>query len=177
MRKLYPVWNFNSCVWIGLKRSSEKLALFQTTFSVKNILSPWSKDIRASAEPYSYNPETDPLLKIPPEPQEQSEVRPELVYYQPDHLGTPIAAHNAKGEAVWKAEYEAWGRIRQETVSDGLKVNVPFRFQGQRPLQNFFSSNSRNPNTGFRLLGGNEEEGYFAKVSGRISIPRWIRLW
>ena len=83
------------------------------------------------AEPYSYDPETDPLLKIPPEPQEQSEVRPELVYYQLDHLGTPIAAHNAKGEAVWTAEYEAWGRIRNETVSDGLKANIPFRFQGQ----------------------------------------------
>ena len=68
MRKLYPVWNFNSCVWGGLKRSSEKLALFQTTFSVKSIGSPWSKDIRASAKPYSYNPETDLLLKISPEP-------------------------------------------------------------------------------------------------------------
>lgn len=83
------------------------------------------------AEPYSYDPETDPLLRIPPEPQEQSEAQPELVYYQLDHLGTPIAAHNAKGEAVWTAEYEAWGRIRNKTVSDGLKVNIPFRFQGQ----------------------------------------------
>ena len=83
------------------------------------------------AEPYSYDPETDPLLKIPPEPQEQSEVQPDLVYYQLDHLGTPIAAHNAKGEAVWTAEYEAWGRIRNETVSDDPKVNIPFRFQGQ----------------------------------------------
>ena len=55
-----------------------------------------------------------------------------MVYYQLDHLGTPIAAHNAKGEAVWTAEYEAWGRIRQETVSDGLKVNIPFRFQAHR---------------------------------------------
>ena len=50
-----------------------------------------------------------------------------MVYYQLDHLGTPIAAHNA----VWTAEYEAWGRIRNETVSDGLKANIPFRFQGQ----------------------------------------------
>ena len=58
-------------------------------------------------------------------------MRPELVYYQLDHLGTPITAHNAKGEAVWKVEYEAWGRIRQETVSDDPKVNIPFRFQGQ----------------------------------------------
>ena len=64
-------------------------------------------------------------------PQEHSEAQPELVYYQLDHLGTPIAAHNAKGEAVWTSEYEAWGRIRNETVSDGLKVNIPFRFQGQ----------------------------------------------
>ena len=54
-----------------------------------------------------------------------------LIYYQLDHLGTPIAAHNAKGEAVWTAEYEAWGRIRNKTVSDGLKANIPFRFQGQ----------------------------------------------
>ena len=76
------------------------------------------------AEPYSYDPETDPLLKIPPEPQGQSEAQPELVYYQLDHLGTPIAAHNTKGETVWTAEYEAWGRIRNETVSDGLKVHV-----------------------------------------------------
>ena len=47
-----------------------------------------------------------------------------------DHLGTPIAAHNAKGEAVWTAKYEAWGRIRNEIVSDGLKADIPFRFQG-----------------------------------------------
>ncbi|RDE73661.1 hypothetical protein DPV93_00450 [Haemophilus sputorum] len=98
----------------------KKSSSFQTAFLVKNIRLPWSKNIRASAEPYGYDPETDPLLKIPPEPQEQSEAQPDSVYYQLDHLGTPIAAHDAKGEAVWTAEYEAWGRIRQETVSDGL---------------------------------------------------------
>ncbi|EGQ75106.1 MULTISPECIES: RHS repeat-associated core domain-containing protein [Neisseria] len=103
----------------------EPLAQFQTTspIGIEREDKP--------AEPYSYDPETDPLLKIPPEPQEQSEVQPDLVYYQLDHLGTPIAAHNAKGEAVWTAEYEAWGRIRNETVSDDLKANIPFRFQGQ----------------------------------------------
>ena len=103
----------------------EPLAQFQTTspIGIEREDKP--------AEPYSYDPETDPLLKIPPEPQGQSQAQPELVYYQLDHLGTPIAAHNAKGEAVWTAEYEAWGRIRNETVSDGLKANIPFRFQGQ----------------------------------------------
>ena len=103
----------------------EPLAQFQTTspIGIEREDKP--------AEPYSYDPETDPLLKIPPEPQGQSEAQPELVYYQLDHLGTPIAAHNAKGEAVWKAEYEVWGRIRQKTVSDDPKVNIPFRFQGQ----------------------------------------------
>ncbi|EGQ75126.1 MULTISPECIES: RHS repeat domain-containing protein [Neisseria] len=39
--------------------------------------------------------------------------------------------HNAKGEAVWTAKYEAWGRIRNGTVSDDPKVNIPSRFQGQ----------------------------------------------
>ena len=103
----------------------EPLAQFQTTspIGIEREDKP--------AEPYSYDPETDPLLKIPPEPQEHSEAQPELVYYQLDHLGTPIAAHNAKGEAVWTAEYEAWGSIHNETVSDGLKANIPFRFQGQ----------------------------------------------
>ena len=103
----------------------EPLAQFQTTspIGIEREDKP--------AEPYGYDPETDPLLKIPPEPQEQSEAQPELVYYQLDHLGTPIAAHNAKGEAVWTAEYEAWGRIRNETVSDDPQVNIPFRFQGQ----------------------------------------------
>ena len=103
----------------------EPLAQFQTTspIGIEREDKP--------AEPYSYDPETDPLLKIPPEPQRQSEAQPDLVYYQLDHLGTPIAAHNAKGEAVWTAEYEAWGRIRNETVSDDPKVNIPFRFQGQ----------------------------------------------
>ena len=103
----------------------EPLAQFQTTspIGIEREDKP--------AEPYGYDPETDPLLKMPPEPQGQSEAQPELVYYQLDHLGTPIAAHNAKGEAVWTAEYEAWGRIRNETVSDGPKVNIPFRFQGQ----------------------------------------------
>ena len=103
----------------------EPLAQFQTTspIGIEREDKP--------AEPYGYDPETDPLLKIPPEPQGQSETQPELVYYQLDHLGTPIAAHNAKGEAVWTTEYEAWGRIRNETVSDGLKANIPFRFQGQ----------------------------------------------
>ena len=81
--------------WVWKDRLKSLLS-FQATFSVKSIGSPWSKDIRASAEPYSYDPETDPLLKIPPEPQGQSEAQPELVYYQLDHLGTPIAAHNAK---------------------------------------------------------------------------------
>ena len=103
----------------------EPLAQFQTTspIGIEREDKP--------ADPYGYDPETDPLLKIPPEPQGQSEAQPDLVYYQPDHLGTPIAAHNAKGEAVWTVEYEAWGRIRPETVSDGLKANIPFRFQGQ----------------------------------------------
>ena len=73
-----------------------------------------------------------PLLKIPPEPQEQSETQPALVYYQLDHLGTQIARYNAKGKAVWMAEYEAWGRICNETVSDGLKVHVLFSIMMKR---------------------------------------------
>ena len=90
--------------------------LFRRPFQLKVLDRHESKDIRASAEPYSYDPETDPLLKIPPEPQGQSEAQPELVYYQLDHLGTPIAAHNAKSEEYFNS--------RQQTIFY-FSVRVP----------------------------------------------------
>ncbi|UTG70743.1 AHH domain-containing protein [Neisseria subflava] len=52
-------------------------------------------------------------------------------YTKPTKKTTPMTQAADWQEAVWTAEYEAWGRIRNETVSDSLEVNVPFRFQGQ----------------------------------------------
>ena len=77
--------------------------------------------------PYSYDPDKDPLLQEPAQP----ETQPELVYYHLDHLGTPIAAGDENGKTVWQATYKAWGEITGEKVSDRHSVNIPFRFQGQ----------------------------------------------
>ena len=101
--------------------SFEPLAQFQTA-AVNGIPSPSRIML-----PYSYDPEKDPLLQEPAPPQSQ----PELVYYHLDHLGTPIAASDENGKTVWQASYKAWGEIAEEKVSDGLNINIPFRFQGQ----------------------------------------------
>ncbi|OSI28868.1 RHS repeat-associated core domain-containing protein [Neisseria dumasiana] len=99
----------------------EPVAQFQTA-SVSGIPSP-SRVVL----PYSYDPEADPLLKEPKQPDTQ----PDLIYYRLDHLGTPIAATDEKGKTVWEATYKAWGEIEHENISDGLSINIPFRFQGQ----------------------------------------------
>jgi RHS repeat-associated protein len=45
-----------------------------------------------------------------------------------DHLDTPLQMHNHRGEVVWSAELDSYGRIREASAT----VNeLPFRFQGQ----------------------------------------------
>jgi len=49
-------------------------------------------------------------------------------YYQCDHLGTPLELVDAQGDAVWSAQYKAWGGILRY---ERLEVEQPLRFQGQ----------------------------------------------
>ncbi len=49
-------------------------------------------------------------------------------YYQCDHLGTPLELLDTQGEAVWSAQYKAWGGILHY---ERLEVEQPLRFQGQ----------------------------------------------
>nr|WP_286425302.1 RHS repeat-associated core domain-containing protein [Myroides marinus] len=44
------------------------------------------------------------------------------------YLGTPEYMYNAKGELVWHATLDIYGRI---TVKKGDKYDCPFRYQGQ----------------------------------------------
>jgi len=54
--------------------------------------------------------------------------RDRIHYYQCDHLGTPLELLDAQGEAVWSAQYKAWGGILRY---ERLEVEQPLRFQGQ----------------------------------------------
>ena len=45
-----------------------------------------------------------------------------------DHLATPLQMHNHRGDMVWSAELDSYGRIRQATTST---ATCPFRYQGQ----------------------------------------------
>ncbi len=45
-----------------------------------------------------------------------------------DHLGTPVAMFDARGEAVWSAELDAFGAVERWSGERGL---CPFRFPGQ----------------------------------------------
>lgn len=45
-----------------------------------------------------------------------------------DHLGTPVEAYDKKGNQVWSAELDIYGRVKKYT---GEKEFIPFRYQGQ----------------------------------------------
>jgi YD repeat-containing protein len=45
-----------------------------------------------------------------------------------DHLGTPFAVHDSRGQVVWDAEFTTYGQLR---YSKGDATVCPFRYQGQ----------------------------------------------
>ncbi|MGS7254021.1 RHS repeat domain-containing protein, partial [Pseudomonas anuradhapurensis] len=60
------------------------------------------------------------------------EVKPQafdaILWYQCDHLGTPMELTDHNGEMAWTAQYKAWGELRRPARSG---LNNPIRFQGQ----------------------------------------------
>ncbi|MGS7252893.1 RHS repeat-associated core domain-containing protein, partial [Pseudomonas anuradhapurensis] len=66
-----------------------------------------------------------------------TEVKPQafdaILWYQCDHLGTPMELTDHNGEVAWTAQYKAWGEVK-ETRSEWAKqvgLTNPIRFQGQ----------------------------------------------
>jgi uncharacterized protein RhaS with RHS repeats len=47
-----------------------------------------------------------------------------------DHLGTPVAMFNDRGEQSWAADLDIYGRVIEKTVK-GNAVDCPFRYPGQ----------------------------------------------
>jgi uncharacterized protein RhaS with RHS repeats len=45
-----------------------------------------------------------------------------------DHIGTPVEAFDAKGERIWSAELDIYGRVKEFTGEEDF---IPFRYQGQ----------------------------------------------
>jgi RHS repeat-associated protein len=57
----------------------------------------------------------------------------EIVFYQCDHLGTPLELTDRDGKVAWSAQYKAWGHAK-ETISEAAHkagMRNPIRFQGQ----------------------------------------------
>ena len=51
-----------------------------------------------------------------------------ILYYQCDHLGTPLELRDEHGEVAWSVRYRAWGRVFRQLQ---CKVEQPLRIQGQ----------------------------------------------
>jgi RHS repeat-associated protein len=61
---------------------------------------------------------------------EQEEQTPvEIHFYHCDHLGTPIALTDRKGQIVWAARYDPWGNIEEEFNPHNIEQNI--RLPGQ----------------------------------------------
>ncbi|TBL93452.1 RHS repeat-associated core domain-containing protein [Hafnia alvei] len=56
--------------------------------------------------------------------------KPEIYWYQNDHLGTPHCLTDAHGQAVWKSSYLAFGSIKTE-ANNGAGIDNSLRFAGQ----------------------------------------------
>lgn len=52
----------------------------------------------------------------------------QVLYYQCDHLGTPLELRDEQGEMAWAVRYRAWGRVFQHVAKRGEQ---PIRLQGQ----------------------------------------------
>ena len=51
-----------------------------------------------------------------------------VLYYQCDHLGTPLELRDEHAELAWAVSYRTWGKVYRHVVK---RVEQPFRFQGQ----------------------------------------------
>lgn len=100
------------------------LAQFQTQ-AIKGIDTP----ALPSNQYRYYEPEKDPLNKLPQAPVEQ----PQIYFIHTDHLGTPQEMSDVHGQMVWEARYKAWGQAQEiiAKAAQGAGISCPFRFQGQ----------------------------------------------
>ena len=71
---------------------------------------------------YQEHHHTDRTLPVRP--------KPEIYWYQNDHIGTPHCLTDAHGQAVWKSSYLTFGSIKTE-ANNGAGIDNPLRFAGQ----------------------------------------------
>jgi RHS repeat-associated protein len=56
--------------------------------------------------------------------------KPEVLHYHCNHIGTPEALIDRRGQIVWQAEFDPWGNLRNEY--NPRQLNQPIRMQGQQ---------------------------------------------
>jgi RHS repeat-associated protein len=61
--------------------------------------------------------------------EQEEQTRVEIHFYHCDHLGTPIALTDRKGQIVWAARYDPWGNIEEEFNPLNIEQNI--RLPGQ----------------------------------------------
>jgi RHS repeat-associated protein len=55
---------------------------------------------------------------------------PEVLHYHCNHIGTPEALIDRRGQVVWQAEFDPWGNLRSEY--NPSQIHQPIRMQGQQ---------------------------------------------
>jgi RHS repeat-associated protein len=127
------VWDGNTMLheWVEVRPGIDKPAS-PTSFPLDNNAAAKNREEMLAGRPangpppepitWLFEPESfAPMAKI------QGEERHSIVT---DHLGTPVAMFNDRGEQSWAADLDIYGRVIDKTVK-GNAVDCPFRFPGQ----------------------------------------------
>ncbi len=94
-----------------------------------------------------------------------TEVKPQafdaILWYQCDHLGTPMELTDHNGEKAWTAQYKAWGEVKEARSEWAKQVGLsnPIRFQGSTTIT--------------RL--GSITTGIGTMIRGLVDLSAWTR--
>jgi len=80
-----------------------------------------------------YDIALDPLWNGECEQESEPFGEDEIVFYQCDHLGTPLELTDHEGKVAWSVQYKAWGQAKEAISKAAHKAGIrnPIRFQGQ----------------------------------------------
>jgi RHS repeat-associated protein len=69
------------------------------------------------------------IAEVPPDFRTLAMLRPRVLHFHTDQIGTPQEVTDQDGELLWAGQYDAWGKVRRDGTTP--RIEQPLRFAGQ----------------------------------------------